>query len=201
MKNNEYVNWDFFWNKVEKRLGSLDSVYSVHLKKYFKILESLELKAPKILELGAGTGKISSELLKRYGGEAVLVDNNDRAFSLHESFIKDCNNIKYVKNDFFNSGIEDKFDLVFSDGLLEHFSDKSRILNLHKSFLKPEGKILIFALNDNLFTKFLERVEKKMGYSEPISLKECVKLCETTGLKIINKTEYFLVYGILCSVK
>jgi ubiquinone/menaquinone biosynthesis C-methylase UbiE len=201
MKNDEYVNWDFFWNRVEKHPGFLNFLYSVHLKKYFKLLEPLGLKSPKMLELGAGTGKISFELLKKYGGEAVLIDNNEKAFSLHKKLIKDCDNIKYVKADFFKAGIEDKFDLVFSDGLLEHFSDKSRILDLYKSLVKPEGQILIFALNDNLFTKFLELGEKKMGYSEPIPLKECIKLCESNGLKIINKIEYFFEYGVLCSVK
>jgi ubiquinone/menaquinone biosynthesis C-methylase UbiE len=201
MKNNEHVNWDFFWNRVEKHPKFLDFLYSVHLKKYFKILDSQGIIKPRVLELGAGTGKISYELVKKYGGEAVLIDNNNKAFSLHTRLIKSCDNIEYLKDDFFTANIEGYFDLVFSDGLLEHFSDKSAILKLHKKYLKSGGYLLIFALNNNLFTKFLELGEKKMGYSEPIPLNECIKLCEENGLKVINKIEYFFEYGVLCSVK
>lgn len=196
-KCTETVNWDFFWKRVEKHPLFLRFLYFIHMKKYFKLLDPLKLEQINILELGAGTGSISYELNKRYGGTATLVDNNPAALTLHHKLIKDKKNLQYLDTDFFKTELPRQYDLVFSDGLLEHFPDKGIIIDLHKKFVKPGGWILFFALQRNFFNSFLALGEKKMGYSEPIAFKECITLFEKKGLKVCGTVSYFFEYGIL----
>lgn len=199
MKNKEYVDWDFFWKRVKKHPLFLNFLYFIHLKKYKKILKKINLKAPDVLEIGAGTGAAAIHIQDIYGGSVTLVDNNEIAYEMHKKlFHNRTESIKYLKEDFTKIAWRPEYNLVMSDGLLEHFSKKEDIIELHKSFTKVNGYILIFALNNNLFTRFLELGEKKMGYSDPVNMEECIQLCKRSGLAVVGTVKYFFEYGILC---
>ena len=182
----EFVDWDFFWRRVEKHPLFLKLLYRVHLRYYKKILLPISLNNPKMLELGAGTGQASIYIKQIYGGNLTLIDNNPFAYKMHRKLFKDVPEINYITKDFFDVGAQPIYDLVISDGLLEHFSDKMNLVLLHKSFAKTNGYILIFALGDNLLSRFLALGEKKMGYSQPINLGHCIKLCEKCGLEMVH---------------
>lgn len=199
MKDIEYVDWDFFWKRVKKHPVFLRFLYCVHLKKYRKILKKICFNAPNIIEIGAGTGAAAMNVQVLYGGKVTLVDNNDIAYELHKKLFKDrSGEVRYLREDFQKMDQKPEYDLVMSDGLLEHFSNKEENIGLHKSFAKENGYILIFALNDNLFTRFLELGERKMGYSEPLKMDECIQICKKSGLKVVGTIKYFFEYGILC---
>lgn len=199
MKNKEYVDWDFFWKRVKKHPHFLKFIYFVHFKKYKKILKKINIKAPDVMEIGAGTGAAAIHIQDIYGGSVTLVDNNGIAYEMHKKlFHNRSGSIKYLKEDFTKIARRPDYNLVMSDGLLEHFSKKEDIIELHKSFTKANGYILIFALNNNLFTRFLELGEKKMGYSDPVNMDECIQLCKKSGLAVVGTVKYFFEYGILC---
>jgi SAM-dependent methyltransferase len=197
----ELVDWDFFWSRVEKHPLVLKILYFVHLRHYRKILLSTTIDNPRILELGAGTGQASIFVKQIYGGEITLIDNNILAYEMFKKMCKNASEINYLRKNIFEIEPLPMYDLVISDGLLEHFSDKKSLVSLHKSFTRSTGFILIFALSDNLFTRFLELGEKKMGFSKPIGLKQCKKLCEECGLEILRSRKSFFEYGILCIKK
>ncbi|TCL57637.1 methyltransferase family protein [Kineothrix alysoides] len=199
METKEKVDWDFFWKRVRKHPLFLEFLYFLHLKKYRKVLEKIELREPSVLEVGAGTGAASVHVQDLYGGNITLVDNNEIAYEMHKKLFRNkAAGIRYLREDFLKIDRKPEYDLVMSDGLLEHFSKKEDIIELHKSFTKVNGYILIFALNNNLFTWFLELGEKKMGYSEPINMDECMQICIKSGLKVVGTVKYFFEYGILC---
>ncbi len=199
MDTAENTDWDAFWDMVGRHLPFLRFLYFVHLRKYFKLLSGVQIQNPQVLELGAGTGRISHELIRRYGGEATLVDSNPKAYALHRRLIPESKNITYLRTDLFALDLPPRFDIVMSDGLLEHFVDKAALLEAHKRFVKPDGFVIIFAVNKNLFTSFLGIGEKKIGcYSEPLSSKDFRLLCEANGLTITNLVSYFFEYGGLC---
>lgn len=199
MKNAEYVDWNFFWKRVKKHPLFLKFLYFVHLKKYTKILKKIHLITPAVLEIGAGTGAAALHVQDLYGGSVTLVDNSKIAYEMHKKlFPNRISKINYIRKNFLEIDRRPEFDLVMSDGLLEHFSEKEEIIEMHKTFAKKNGYILIFALNNNLFARFLELGEKKMGYSEPISMNECIQLCDQLELKVVETIKYFFEYGILC---
>lgn len=198
MREKEFVDWNFFWRRVKKHPLFLEFLYRVHLRKYTKVLKQIPLSAPDVLELGAGTGQASLHIEKMYGGHVTLVDNNPIAYELHKKLCNQHDRISYIRKDFFNYHPGQYFDLVLSDGLLEHYSDKKEMVQFHQGFAKKGGYVLIFALNNNAFTKMLELGEKKMGYSEPIPMAECIRLCKECGMDVVGTVKYFFEYGLLC---
>lgn len=199
MEPGERVDWDFFWIRVKKHPVFLKFLYSVHLRKYKKVMNNATLKNPNVVELGAGTGAAALRVQELFGGKVTLVDNNAIAYEMHRKLYRaKKSGVRYLRADFNTIECRAVYDLVMSDGLLEHFSKKEDMIKLHKSFAKKNGYILIFALNQNLFTKFLELGEKKMGYSDPVSMDDCIRMCQKSGLKVVGTINYFFEYGVLC---
>lgn len=58
-------NWDKWFSKHGK--WNIRFQYFVW-RDYDKLLNNIELKNPKILELGCGSGVITNHLLEKYGG-------------------------------------------------------------------------------------------------------------------------------------
>lgn len=87
-----------------------------------KILSICDLKNGKILEPGCGSGSISIRLSK-YNNDVTLFDLSLHA--LHKailSFMKSSLNCKSTLGDLFHLPFrENEYDLVFNQGVMEHF--------------------------------------------------------------------------------
>jgi ubiquinone/menaquinone biosynthesis C-methylase UbiE len=115
--------WSNFWNKnkiLKSLLTKTPTYYGVT-----RYLLSLNLsKDAKILDAGCGTGKLAS-FLSSQGYDVLGVDISDEALALTESKgvkVKKANILEGLPFE------DNTFDLVYSDGLLEHFTDPSPII-------------------------------------------------------------------------
>lgn len=148
-----------------------------------EILDGVNInKNPRIIELGAGTGFLSRCLIEQYEGSAVLVDNNENSFKAYNMLNVQCTGeISYIVEDIFSVDIPDKFDLVCSFGLIEHFSNKQQIIAVHRKYVKTDGYILVLAPLDTHLTRvfFEAHPEINLGYRELLSEEELkAALCE-----------------------
>ncbi len=146
---------------------------------------------PNILELGAGTGTLTRWLITRYGGKGMLVDNNENSYQAYKNTnheLIDDMDIFYTINDIFSFETHNTFDIVGSFGLIEHFKDKTEVLNAHKKFLKKDGIILLLVPCDT----FLSRVywdlhpELNHGYRELLTAEELSEIAAQNNLKKID---------------
>lgn len=135
------MDWDEFFNKKY----DLES-YLAHLCAHSELFEEIIKENPKtILEAGTGRG-IMSIFLSWLGYKMTAVDNNQALLERSRNLCKQLNgNVSYIFCDAFN--LENclpgqKFDLVFSQGFLEHFDDK-QIRVLIRQQLKVSNKIII----------------------------------------------------------
>ena len=117
------ILWSSFWNKNKILMNLLKITPTYYGVTHF--LKSIDL-APdaKILDAGCGTGKLAS-FLHSNGYNVIGVDNSDEALILTES-----KGIHVQKGDILK-GLpfdDNTFDLVYSDGLLEHFVDPTPII-------------------------------------------------------------------------
>lgn len=109
-----------------------------------KAISSLgEVKGKKILEIGSGMGRDSIHLA-RLGADVTLLDSNglalDQAKALAEKYGVE---ITTVHQDLFAWGEdEEKYDIVFSQGLLEHFMFPLEVLLRKKMLCKKGGYII-----------------------------------------------------------
>lgn len=102
------------------------------------------IKGKSVVDFGCGLGYQSVAMAQNGAGSVLGLDTNlkalEKAWGLAaQTNVK--NRVTFQNN--INEEDKGKFDLVISQNSMEHFPDPIFILNLMKSLIKPEGKILI----------------------------------------------------------
>lgn len=131
--------WDNYWKRRKRKP-------TIHKKQFKKMKKTIgNLKGKKVLEVGAGTGLDSLYLAKKYKTIPYCIDFSDESIKrIKENFRKE--NIKYrvVKADIRHIPFPSNyFDVVFSNGVLEHFKNPIKILKEQKRILKNNGLLVV----------------------------------------------------------
>lgn len=191
--------WLEYWEK------KTDLIESVSKNNYFssvfkKIIKDSSIKTS--IEIGGFPGYFSIYLKKYFNIEPTLLD-----YIIHEKIISDllkCNNLTIdslglIETDLFNVDPQDQFDLTFSFGFIEHFSDTKDLIKRHVNFLKPDGTLLIIVPNLLGFNGWINRkfdfevyTKHFLNCMDKNILKESAKSCQ---LKEIE-TYYFGKFSI-----
>lgn len=200
-KRSDGFDWDLFWQFTSRQKLANKLLYAYHFRHYCKLLNGLLPPQPYFLELGAGSGVLPRKIIKKWGGSAVLVDSNDYAHQIFKSKQVVSEPIEYVISDVRELSLPSKFDLVFSDGLIEHFPDKNAVMEAHLKAMKDDGWLMIFVPHDSFLFRNLTKMGPDMGYEERYSLSALKRLCENYGLEVIRETKYFFEVGVLCRKK
>lgn len=131
-------------------------------KEVEKVLLSIIIKGSKVLDIGCGYGRISL-FLKNQGFDVTAVDNEKEMVKYVKqlgikSFLMNAEKLKF-KNNLFN--------LVVTDGLLEHFENPEKILAEEKRVSK-EYVINFIPINTfwNKILEFIQRTPKVFWRSE-----------------------------------
>lgn len=206
--------WQNFWNPQLgniRRFKTIKRLYTDFFKKFLirKMLFGFVPLHPAILELGAGTGVSTMNLVNDYKGHATLIDSSPLAYVLFRIFHPNSKNAKYLIEDVFNFETEEKYDLVHSDGLIEHFQGEQldAMVQKHKQFLKPTGYALIMVPRKGIYylvTYALAWFLKKVGTLTPkeetrlYTPNEMKKLCERNGLDVVRLRTDFKYVACLC---
>jgi SAM-dependent methyltransferase len=191
-------DWDTFWRFTSKHKAFNRALYAIHFRHYRRLLDGILPPEPKILELGAGSGIIPRRIVKRWGGRATLVDSNRVARDLFLSGRVPGEPLDYILGDVLELPFPPVFDLVYSDGLIEHFPDKEKLMAAHLRALKPSGHLVLFVPNNSFLFRTMTRFGPDLGYEERYSLPALIELCHDNGLKVLRKTEYPFEVGVLC---
>ena len=114
---------------------------------YTYLLRAVTTSNPSILELGAGSGRNSlmiAEILQ--ARQITLVDSNEEAMAIcRETFRNTPFAVNYLTSDVRNLDLRATFDVVHSEGLIEHFyeADRERVFQRHVEFCDANGFIII----------------------------------------------------------
>lgn len=154
-----------FWNDrpcnikhSQKEIGSLEYFNEVEQRKYKvephipRFAEFEKWKDKDVLEIGCGIGTDSINFV-RNGANLTIVELSDKSlditknrfdvFKLKAKLI--CGNAEDLKNLINNQ----KFDLIYSFGVIHHAENTEKIIEQMKDVLKPNGIIKIM-----LYSKF-----------------------------------------------
>ncbi len=172
------------------------------------LLKGIDIKEPNILELGAATGFLTRVLISRYGGRGTLVDNCEESYKHFldtKSGMED--RIDYVIRDLFEFETDRTYDITCSFGLIEHFVDKTAVIEAHKKYLKKGGYLIILIPMESNLSKafFTLHPELNLGYRELLNRTEFRKVLMDNGLEIVsmeksNDYSYDFI-GALCRIK
>ena len=132
--------WEESWRK------KINEMPDILLEKLVvnNIVKHVRLKDKKTLEVGSGSG-YASFLLKKQGATVSLLDYSKTSFDVAERFFG-CRD-GFFLGDCFDMPFKwtNKFDLVFSVGLLEHYDKKDQIKIVREMtrVCKPGGYFLV----------------------------------------------------------
>jgi SAM-dependent methyltransferase len=147
-------------NAIE--LGGFPGYYSIYLKKYQKLYTTL-------LDYF-----IHPELVNK-----LLAANDLKP-----------GDINIVEADLFTYQPAQKFDMVLSFGLIEHFNDTKFIINEHLKFLKPGGTLFITLPNFKSVNGWVQKNFDKENYDKhninSMDLDLLKNACKELGLKDIE---------------
>jgi len=200
-------------DEMGKRLWELDDAISKVKTKikeyevavYKQLLKHIDLHDVKILELGSGSGDGSLLLANTLTAKKiVLVDSNKTALSIAKNNLPDNIPVEFINKSIFDleSEIDEQFDIVHSEGLLEHFQGKERLaLRVHSEYCKPNGFVLVFAVYDSLRYRagraILNMLDKWDYYDEiPFTESELSYLLNKANLCVVREIESPLIHEI-----
>lgn len=158
------------------------------MKLFHPFLESK--KGQRLIELGCGDSYWLAYFAKIYGYQISGIDFSEaRLKSSGDKLISRGVNYDFICDDFTN--IPDmwvgKFDIVYSNGVLEHFSSPSDIANVFARYLKPDGLMITTVPHlQGFWGKLGERLSKEVdsGYVR-MGLKDVIEAHQQAGLKVV----------------
>ncbi len=121
----------------------------VEQRPFVALLEKLfaeSASVPRVLEIGAGSAAASRLLAQRIAGNVVAFDLLPQAMRVARRLapVELNGRPALVAADVFCAPFaDDSFDLVFSQGLVEHFPDPRPIAEAHARLVKPGGWLVI----------------------------------------------------------
>lgn len=179
--------WKIWFKVVHKS-------YMPHSHIVQQILNQLDynIKGLKILEVGAGTGR-DSWLLAKYGAQSYALDYATIK-SIKEKFYSDNLPLIGIQADGENLPFRDKFfDLVFSQGLIEHFRDPDKLIKEQIRVLKNQGYMIIdapqkYSLYHIYKTALIYLDNWPMVWERGYSVQDMKKISNKYSLKLVKLT-------------
>lgn len=205
-KQSTIDHWDRFWKNKEQ----IEEVYSNDDRIYLNLAKVTDLKFKKILEVGAGSARDSFQLAEQQATVYVL-DYSPRALRI----VKNLNaqskaGVYLIQGDAFQIPIPDEtLDIVFHQGLLEHFKDPLPLLKEHFRVLKPGGLLLVDVPQRYHVYTFIKHIliflnKWFAGWETEFSIEQLKNLLEQSGFSVQHQYGRWmrpsLVYRIMREV-
>jgi len=194
MSRKKTFDWTEFWRERPFIWVKLFSWYES--KVCLRLFKVLDVKT--CLELGGGPGYLAKLVAQRLRYKLTLVENDPEAYKL---FKKHSNFGHYVFQDFFKYKPQEKFDLVFSFGVIEHYPDKKRRLEAIRVHQRLSNKyVAIFVPKNSFFVRHFFHYPEEKGFEKLYMPEELKDELEKVGLKTIKFAQNYHAIGYLCQI-
>lgn len=97
----------------------------------------------KVLDVGCGTGRITSLLHNLTNQKIIGIDISDKMIEIAKEKYKDKNFVTFISDDFYNHIFEEKFDKIIIYNAYPHFMDKNKFNDALYRNLKTDGEFAI----------------------------------------------------------
>lgn len=135
--------WENLWKKQQHNQRYIRWGRSIYNIWFARCLRPHLSPSIRMLELGCGTASLGLHLaphLCTYTG----IDSSGTAIKIAREMAErdKRTNATFVEADMFDNIAKQEYDLVWSQGLVEHFRDPAKAIKRHMEFCKPEGKVI-----------------------------------------------------------
>lgn len=156
-------NWSIDNRPIFQKL--MDLGVSYYHRKISKMFVRNGVTGVSILELGCGTGRETIWMMRNLGFKtATVVDFSAKALEEVERF-KGGLSIKLIKEDILKLDLKEKFDLVHSGFVVEHFYGEGResVIKKHAEFVKDNGFVFVQAPGKTFLSLLYSKTINKMN--------------------------------------
>ncbi len=179
-------DWNNYWGLDQTKQFTK---VSWSKRRIIEILSPLCRPGRRALDAGCGSGFFAKYFLDQ-GMKTTALDYSDQALDIAKQITQ--GKAQILKKDLLSSNLahefNEKYDLIFSDGLLEHFSldQQNKILTNLRELLSSDGHLVTFV--PNRFSPWeLIRPFYMPGIDEkPFNLKQLITLHQNNRFEIIQ---------------
>lgn len=186
-KRSEKRHWNGFW----KNSPDIDQVYDNEQRVTRHFSEIASSEGLKVLEVGSGSGRDGIEF-SRMGATVVSLDYSREALGLVKSQLREGDSVEICCGDAFRLPFGDgTFDLVFHQGLLEHFRNPEDMIEEHRRVLKKGGYILVDVPQRYHYYTVIKHLMIRLGkwfagWETEFSVRELEDLLRGHGFRIVR---------------
>lgn len=142
-KHSQKGDWSKIWadGNLINKLVDLGRVF--YNARFLSILKNY-VCVDKFCELGCGSSTLLAKIAN-FSENVVGIDYSDASLSRSKALFKKLKikNGYFINDDCRNLKVKGKFDTVWSQGLIEHFSDPAAIIQQHLKITKIGGNTVI----------------------------------------------------------
>lgn len=177
-KKNDKLTDKSYWESEYENRSQLQPINvnrykNLCVSKIFDIKKSIGLEGKDVLEIGGAGSPWIPFLAQKYPSSTfVAIDYSEVGCQqlLNYTYDNGITNIKVICSDFFDFEPKcERYDFVYSHGVVEHFSNASKVLNKFSSFLNSSGVMLTIIPNMAGLNGLLSRWLNKEIYEVHIS--------------------------------
>ncbi len=158
-RKTEVAFWDGLYTSRIRM--SLPSGLVVSTRNLLTLLRSRIRPGQRVLEIGCAPGKLLAFAGKVLGADVAGIDYSPTGVASSRELFGALNIDGDLRcEDIFQTSFKPgSFDLVYSNGLIEHFDDPRPIVRKHVELAKPGGRILILVPN---YSGVYGRIQKRL---------------------------------------
>jgi len=196
--------WNVFWHNDTPAIYKVGNAFFWQLF-YEHFLDFIDVENPSILDLGGGLGGLSWRIAEKLGGKVTIVDFSEEAQNRSDEFFRNKRvKSRYIKSDIFSVELDERYDIVHSHGLIEHFFGEKRkdCFKKHIEFIKKGGFGIILAPAKCDFNRvFLKPLISVLGLDEveevPLDESDVNDFFQSNDTRLICRKQRFGWIGLL----
>lgn len=199
MRKSTEAHWTRFW----RERAAIDDVYPTEGRVVEPILAETSVRGKRVLEVGAGSGR-DSVALAEAGATAILLDYSMASLEVARGVATRAGrSVHLVRADALRMPFRDaSIDVVFHQGLLEHFRDPRPLLRENVRVLAPEGVLLVdvpqrFHLYTVLKHLLIAVGRWFAGWETEFTIGELEGLMREAGVTVTRRYGSWMVPGLL----
>jgi tRNA (cmo5U34)-methyltransferase len=216
------------FNKGAKSYDRQRTIVIPNLDQLYNIITDLadsNILAPRILDLGAGTGLLTENIFNKYSrGYFTLIDISEEMLDIARKRFKDNLNFKYILGDYLKADFEDSFDIIVSSLSIHHLEDNDKriiyskvyeLLNDDGIFLNADQVLAPSSENEYIYQKnWLEKIETgtlnqdekdviidRMKHDKPATLENNINWLKNSGFTNIDVFYKYYNFCVLYAKK
>jgi SAM-dependent methyltransferase len=198
MRKSTEAHWTRFW----RERAEIDDVYPTEGRVVEPILAETSVRGKRVLEVGAGSGR-DSVALASAGATAILLDYSRASLEVARGVAaRTGQRVHLVQADALRMPFRDaSIDVVFHQGLLEHFRDPLPLLRENVRVLATGGVLLVdVPQRFHLYTvlkHFLIALGRWFaGWETEFTIGELERLMREAGVTVTRRYGSWMVPGL-----